>query len=201
MRRKRAFEPPPIPEERDLPKRMISRSELALRVRNVELLMNRGAGDLRIIQYCRDNWKRGRKYALKLMERVRQRWIKDMERDRPAWKAMQIRRLEELLATLWQVDDATRNYSQILQTEKLMADITGTKEPLKVDLGSSQLEAVGKIMATLSADQFAAALEQHAEEKELAQKARVVLRLGDGMTVEQKAPETVEAERLRKRTK
>jgi hypothetical protein len=155
-----------------------------------------------MIAYAADNWAISRKLAGKLIERAYARLSADMDRDRPVWKAEHIARLKEELRELHTgervqvgfegegkerraVYRVRKNWNAILRLENLLAEITGTKEPFKIDVGGAEREAVARIVAEMPPAAFETVVQHYLETVRLAGRAREILRLPDGSSVEQ----------------
>lgn len=188
MRRKfpKEIPKPPDPEPTPSGKPNLSDMDKRMRLRFLEQMMVNGASEGKIVAFCKATWGVGRKRALRMAELVKARWVEEDERNRPIWKSWQIQRLMGDLSALRAIPVEKRNYAAISATERLLADVQGTKEPVKVDINVARVQAVDRVILELTPAQFDAAVASALEDKRLAERARTVLRLGDGTEVQEK---------------
>ncbi len=168
---------------------MTRKAELRFRLLSVERMLLRPTAQTAIVEYARSTWGIGRNQTLRLIERVYDRWTVEGERDRPRVKEAQVRRLRQMLGRIHDTYDQSkpdrwlRNVASAVAVERLLADVQGTREPVKIEHDFSRLQAVDGAVASLSPEKFAAAVAEYRREKELASRARVLLKLGDGTEV------------------
>jgi hypothetical protein len=86
--------------------------------------------------------------------------------------------------------ERVRIQAQISKAHSFLADLTGAREPLKIEVGVAEANAIGGVLAELTPQRIAALREHQRQQGELAQQARVLLRLPGGTEVVER-PTTV----------
>jgi hypothetical protein len=103
----------------------------------------------------------------KYIRRVRERWLMEAEASRPNDKANAVNRLMQSMR------DARRagKWSAVLGFERLIADIQGTREPLRVDLNMNVNTALMNIIGSYTDEQRDSILAEYEEMEERAKLA------------------------------
>lgn len=82
-----------------------------------------------------------------------------------------------------------RYHALIERNLSFLADLTGAREPIKVEVEAAEAKAVLGVLAELTPERLRAMRERQRETQELAEKARVLLRLpGGAEVVERRGP-------------
>jgi hypothetical protein len=189
MRRRRIDAKPPLPPEPSAAPRgavQLSEADKKLRMRFVGQLLWRGSPDEKVVSFCRNTWGMTRRASLHMIERVKLRWVAEEERNRPKAKAWAIQRLLNDLSELRAGESKTWDHGAIMQRERLLSDLQGTKEPIKVNVEFAQVEAVDRVMLELTPEQFRAAVDIALDEKRKArlfEAGKVVATQQDGTEV------------------
>lgn len=173
---------PKVPDP-PLPVQPSRKEALRYRLLAVEQMILRPTAESSIVQFARQHWGIGKEATLRLIARVYARWSTEDERNRPREKAAQVRRLKGYIARMSAKDPKEWNVAGIIQVERLLADVAGTREPVKVEHDFTRIQSVDGVVASLSPEKFAAAVAEARAQKQLADKARILLKLTDGTEV------------------
>jgi hypothetical protein len=188
-----------------------SRAELRLRLQTVRNMMVGQYSVAVIVQYCRNTWGVKTSTAKTYVRRVHQRLAREGDLEQPFHKQKIILTTQRQLQTLLSANDrmltevadkktsaaqrkwnqiiVSRNNQAIVRTLVTLADLTGAREPLKVEVGFAQARALDGVLQELSPEKLERLRANYAQDRELAQKARaqearVLLRLDDGTEVQ-----------------
>lgn len=110
-----------------------------------------------------------------ISRRVQDAWAVEMEDTRRSFKASQIRRIQRTIRQASGVQDeqgnwtVRPNYHALARFESLLADITGTREPLRVDLNVELRETLTAVVAQMDPQQSQEYLEAARRRQELAE--------------------------------
>lgn len=163
---------------------MSRKAELRFRLLSIERMLLRPTSTSAIVQYAREHWGLGKPATLKLIDRVYRRWTIEGEKSRPHEKESQVRRLKMYVGRIADSWDPKKpkewNLTGLLAVERLLSDVLGTKEPIKVEHDVSKLVAIDSVLASLPAENLMEAVAQVRRDRELANKAKVLLKLEDG---------------------
>lgn len=101
-----------------------------------------------------------------LVARVREQWEKEDAHLRQQRKAEQSRRLYRYIgnaaSTTDQKGNTVRpNWAAVARFEELLADLHGTREPIKIDVDTRASEAVMLVIAQMTPEQVQARLERY----------------------------------------
>lgn len=141
-----------------------------MQMQTVEGLMIAGASEGQILRAMRkhESLPLGAKRTKKLIERVKSTWAAEDENQRAVKKAAQERRLIQTIEQAKGEPDEEghwkdANFAAIVQAERLLADIQGTREPTKVQLDLQVSVAVAHLIASFTPDQVQSALAEQRE--------------------------------------
>jgi hypothetical protein len=144
----------------------LSRDDRRKRLQLVESLLVQGASQSTIDRQLRAQFGTGRKYSAFLCDKVRSAWAEEERARRPYYKAAQIRRVLQEIASAkaTKVDPANGsvvhrpNWGAVAQLENLLADLTGAREPLemRLDVDVRTSEALLHVIGTMTPDRIRA---------------------------------------------
>jgi hypothetical protein len=114
---------------------------------------------------------------LTLQNRVREVWAREDDHLIASRKNEQTRRvMRHLQGAMGQKDAAGAwavrpNWSAVAKFENLLADLHGTREPLRIDIDARASEAVMMVVAQMTPEQVQARLDAYAQRMALAERA------------------------------
>jgi hypothetical protein len=159
---------------------LYSRVEVAEQLELVSDLLMQGTDVTRVWRICRARWSTlSKKRVDRLVERVRERWMADAEKTKGMDREAAIRRIHNLRA--WAAGEKDRSGANwvrkpdsrtLLHCERLLMDLQGTREAIKVDVTATYTQAMLTVMARLEGDEASAILEEAHEQERLAEAAK-----------------------------
>lgn len=153
----------------------------------VEDLVIEGASASQITRLCQTRYPTITKLRVKtLLERVKERHTREDAEARDEWKAAQIRRLHQYRRQCAGVPILNANgervgwtikpdHKAIIAYERLLAQILGTLEPVRVDVDVRYTEAMLSVVAQMTGEDAAEYLAEAQETERLAGVARKLL--------------------------
>ncbi len=169
------FVPPTGFEEGHVTKRYTV-AEAREHLQLVEQLMIQGTGAAAIARVCKMRLGIGAPRCAALRARVTEAWSREDSERRGELKAAQARRLQGYIqqARGRRSDDnkgwAERpDYQAIGRFESLLADLHGTREPIKIDLTVQASASVMHVISAMTPEQVNARLQRYVELKRLAE--------------------------------
>ena len=137
--------------------------ETTERANRVEGLLLNHYSQSQIIHICCKEWDVGEKTILKYIRIARQRWVDEENRKRPYRKASAVARLHN-------IGRKAKDYPPVLvQVEKLISDIEGTRAPERIEAAVASLDVEGGKVVEMLANIFGinpAELAPHEDEGE-----------------------------------
>lgn len=133
--------------------------------RFIETLVIKGASKMSIEDECKSRFGVGPVAVSSSLKRIADRWSKEEEERRPLWKMAQVSRINE------HINDAKSKgkWDAIARLENLLSDITGTKEPIKIQISHQITVAMMSVIGNLTEEEIASMVkEQRQLEKDAA---------------------------------
>ncbi len=161
-----------------------ARNEVERQEMLVEDLMIQGTQPARMRQILQgQGWPKISKTRVDLLvERVRERWIQERAKTRDADREAAVRRITRFRT--WAAGERSAdgkswvekpNHAAIVQYERILMDLQGTREPLKIDITATYTEAMLAVVARLEGDEASKLLDEAREQERLANVARKML--------------------------
>lgn len=154
--------------------------ETADHMRQIEGFLLRGVSINRIaeVMLADPKVRISRKRVIVLAGRVKERWAAEDQDMRGSWKGAAIRRIQNWITRALGEDarydergnlvrrETKINHSAIARYEHLLADIQGTREPLKLDMHVEHTEAIAAVIMDMTEQELLeAAREQDERER------------------------------------
>lgn len=140
-------------------KRVVTPSDRAKRETLIEELWFQCVDERRIIAIAKRELDIGPTATRVVLARVRERCQREHEENRVAWKHQAVERISR------EIRDAKKEsaWGAVASFERLLADIQGTREPLRVDVNVAVNQAVVHVIGSMSAEQMQLLLEEYNE--------------------------------------
>jgi hypothetical protein len=145
----------------------------------IEQLYVRGTSLNSMYQLARREKAIGANRVDRLLERIRAAWDEEDKANRKASKGAAIRRIQRYIENARGVrtEDGKGwkerpNFSALARFEQLLADLQGTREPITIDLNVRVQETVLNVIAGLTPEELAEAVNEYDENMRLATAAR-----------------------------
>ena len=161
-------------------RRIWTRAEAEAQERDVETLLAGATTDAQVISALRQRHQVGAVRTKSLMARVRARWAREDEERSSSNRSEAIRRAKRMLRQVLErlnppdpkhapsTGDLVRLHSTAHKWETHLADLQGTKAPLRLELDLQVSQAILQVIATMDADEVA---EELAQQRALEQQA------------------------------
>lgn len=167
----------PVPPDLILPpgQRPFTRFQVDNQMRAVEQLLTSLASPSQIETICRQEHRIGKRRVQTLIKRVFARWNEEDAQNRPAWKSAAMRRLNRWIIAASGRQDTSGNwiakpdFPTLARMETLLADIQGTREPVKISVDVRVSAACMSVIAGLSAEQVDKYLDEYKQNVRLAE--------------------------------
>lgn len=134
-----------------------------------------------ITQQAKDKFGIGASRVRNLMARVLEKWKLEDEQNRSSLKAKAVRSLEQdmtavraELANNISVSDKAKLHSTLTRYHALLADIQGTREPIKVDVDVRVSQSIVGVIANLSPEQVQAYVQRRKQLEQEAEHGRLL---------------------------
>lgn len=159
------------------PKRVYTREEVREHILFVEsLLLQPGLTEAQRASACQRRFGFARSRYYTLQSRIREVWAREDEHLIAVRKNEQTRRVMRHLQGAMGQKDANGdwvvrpNWAAVARFEDLLADLHGTREPIRIDIDARASEAVMMVVAQMTPEQVQARLDAYAQKMALAER-------------------------------
>lgn len=160
-----------------------ARQEVRQQEEDVEQLLKNGSPPSQMCRILRERWPRMSKSRVyMLVARVKDRWREESAKTREMDREAAIRRIHTYrMHAAGEFDARTGkwirqpNHQALAKWERLLMDLQGTREAIKIDVGVVYTQAMLQVVARLDGEQASDLLEEAREQERLAEAARTLL--------------------------
>lgn len=131
-------------------RRSYTREQVTEHLNAIEAWLIEGNSTSVIKGYAKEQLGIGATRAITLCKRIHERWDQEDAEARKKWKATQIRRITENMKGMNKHDSR----SGYVATEKLLSEIMGTKEVVKVEVEHTAKTSIADFLSGLSEEQL-----------------------------------------------
>ncbi len=141
----------------------------------VEALLIKGKSKTNIVAECKAKFGIGNNAVTTSMRRIAERWAKEEEERRPLWKMAQVSRLNDHIAEAKEKG----KWDAVGRFENLLSEITGTKEPIKVQVSHQITVAMMSVIGSLSEQEIVNIIEEQRQLEKAAALAEMLIDTND----------------------
>lgn len=134
------------------------------RLRTVEALMLSGLATSQVCEQAKKHLSITAAKTTELMRKIRARWLSEDSESRASWKSAQIRRLMGYIKVArggvvqspsGEQTSIPPNFGALAKFEGLLADLQGTRDPIKLDFDVTVSQAIVHVAANMTPAQIA----------------------------------------------